>query len=329
MTRSSRRLLVAGLLFSVQTWVCFLTLGVLFAQEKTQEQKEKTAQEAVERKLPKAVPAGKTVEWESLFNSQAVTQYGKAPLFQAHWEDFSQKSIDQLVMNLESHPEDVRVVRALWERGDERATPVLRETFQKLDTKYEKQFVALALLKVGKKDDKENETVWNYLVRHAKSAVEDKTPFPLEFVDGRIVGNELSREFLAWCAQRDCEPTREAQEALLTGPADVLILAVADDPRANPIFRKGLKSKNYMIVARSAQGLAILQDGSAVSEIIDACRKAPAEAAATIAQSLVFFQDGPEANEAADEFIVNKELLYALRMQAKAKGPKKGVLGLR
>jgi hypothetical protein len=292
-----------------------MDLVVMLAQQKPQVQDKKIMEKEVQRRLSERDSKGNVSEAE---RPSTTT-----------WQDLSQKSVEELVGDLSGQPRDLGVIGALWERGDESALPVLSETFRKLDDKYEKQIVALALLKVDPKGtNKETRQAWKFLVAPAMLAVEDKTPFPFRFVEGRVVSSDFDEEFQGWCAKQGCEPTREIQKTLITEPVDVLMLALADDTRAIPILRQGLESKNYLIATRSAQGLAILQDGSAIEKIIDVCRKAPPEAAATIAQSLVFFPNDPRANAATEEFISNKELLNALREQAKAKGPKKGVLGL-
>jgi len=51
-----------------------------------------------------------------------------------------------------------------------------------------------------------------------------------------------------------------------------------------------------------AQGLAYIQDKNSISLIIDACRKAPADAAITIALPLIYFDD-EAARRAVDRYV--------------------------
>src|SRR5260370_39289585 len=74
-------------------------------------------------------------------------------------------------------------------------------------------------------------------------------------------------------------------------PGPVGLLALTGDPRAVPLLRRALWSPNYMIEIMGAMGLAKIQDKESIPWIIEACRRAPAEAAAVIAESLIYFDD--------------------------------------
>jgi PBS lyase HEAT-like repeat len=74
-----------------------------------------------------------------------------------------------------------------------------------------------------------------------------------------------------------------------------------------------------MIEIAAAEGLAELQDKESIPLIIQACERAPAEAAGVIAQSLVYFDD-PEAQGAVDRYIP-KDRSKILR-EARAQGKK-------
>lgn len=56
-----------------------------------------------------------------------------------------------------------------------------------------------------------------------------------------------------------------------------------------------------MIQAVAASSLADLHDNASIPMIINACRRAPADAASAIARALLDFND-PEAQRAAKEF---------------------------
>jgi HEAT repeat protein len=114
----------------------------------------------------------------------------------------------------------------------------------------------------------------------------------------------------------------DSQGKLVPGPSPefpgkVLMLAVTGDPRGIPLLRQALSSSNVMIQIFAAEGLAQMKDKDSIPLIIAACQRAPAEAAAAIARSLVYFDD-LQAQSAADRYLPN-ESAKALR-EAKAKG---------
>jgi len=60
------------------------------------------------------------------------------------------------------------------------------------------------------------------------------------------------------------------------------------------VLRRGLLSPNYQIEIIAALGLADFGDKGSIPLIIEACSKAPAEAAAVIAEALVYFGSDSE-----------------------------------
>jgi HEAT repeat protein len=75
-----------------------------------------------------------------------------------------------------------------------------------------------------------------------------------------------------------------------------------------------------MIEIAAAMGLAEIQDKDSIPLIIEACDRAPAEAASSIAEALVYFDD-PEAQGAVGRYI-RKDVAKALR-EERAQGKKK------
>jgi hypothetical protein len=69
----------------------------------------------------------------------------------------------------------------------------------------------------------------------------------------------------------------------------------------------------------AALGLAEIQDKASIPLIIEACKRAPAEAAAVMAESLVYFDDA-EAQRAVDTYIP-KDAAKVFR-EARAQGKK-------
>jgi HEAT repeat protein len=85
-------------------------------------------------------------------------------------------------------------------------------------------------------------------------------------------------------------------------PSSMLFLGWTRDARAIPLLRRGLLSPNHQIEIVAAMELAKVGDKGSIPLIIDACRRAPADAAAAMAQSLVYFDD-PAAQGAVDQYI--------------------------
>lgn len=79
-------------------------------------------------------------------------------------------------------------------------------------------------------------------------------------------------------------------------------LAMTRDWRAVPLLRQALSARDYMIQSAAAEGLAAIQDKESIPLIVDAVKKAPAEAGAVIARSLVYFDDR-EAQAAVDKYV--------------------------
>ncbi len=208
------------------------------------------------------------------------------------------------------------VEELLW-REDAGAVPALREALRRVSDRFMKLRVAAALVRLG---DPER-SYWEFVVREASLAVDSDVPSPLAHdAQGRTIRGKFSKEFLDWCTAKKVDCNAAADEALMWLPSYVLVLGTTADPRGFDILMRGLASKNHLIVANAAMGLARLQDRRAIRPIIEAARRAPSEAQSSIAEALVFFDD-PEAQKAADELIPKRAVLESLRKRA-LKGPK-------
>lgn len=220
-------------------------------------------------------------------------------------QTFGEKSVNELLGDLIT-------------KGDKTALPPLRQAFEDSNSKLEKQTIASTLLSYGDKDIRFLE----YLAGFAKTAIESDMPFPIAFdSQGSAIRGQYSSEFVAWAARNRIDPHKAAEEAMFGQPGDVLFLASAVDSRAFDLLLRGLEAKNYFVVANAARGLARLQDARAIRPIIEACKRAPPELARLIAEALVYFDD-PEAQAAAERFILNKAVLNELRQRAKERGVK-------
>jgi hypothetical protein len=214
-------------------------------------------------------------------------------------------------------------IEQLAEAGAVQAIPVLEERFarmQLIPSKYpsllaiEKAQVASALVRLREK----KQVYWDYLVKQATLAVENDAPDPVSYDSN---GKEkVSPAFIAWVKAHKLGHRGVLDEYELMLPGPVLLLGVTGDPRGVPVLRRGLLSPNYTVESAAAQGLAQIGDEASVPLIIEACGKAPAKETASIARSLVYFDD-PEAQKAVDKYVPKDQA--KLYRGERARGKKK------
>jgi HEAT repeat protein len=206
-------------------------------------------------------------------------------------------------------------VEIIAEAGAAEAIPILKEQFARSQDPFLKAKIASAVVRLGDKDN----TYWDFLVKLATPAVESDAPDFMNYdSDGRAKPGP-SPEFVAWAKAHNVSPQSVGEDSLYWLPAKVLLLGSTSDPRAIPLLRRALLSPNHQIEVAAALGLAETRDEDSIPLIIEACRRAPAEAAAVIAKSLVYFDD-PQAQGAADEYIP-KDMAKQDR-EARARGEK-------
>ena len=159
--------------------------------------------------------------------------------------------------------------------------------------------IAAAIVRLGDKDD----TYWDFLVKVATAALESDAP---DFIGYDARGKAVpgpSPKFEAWMKAHNLSPSSTLfEDSVYMLPGRVMLLGWSRDPRAVPLLRQALLSRNRMIEIAAAMGLAEIGDKDSIPLIVDACRKAPADAAAVIAKSLVYFDDN-SAQSAVDQFI--------------------------
>lgn len=213
------------------------------------------------------------------------------------------------------HPSDVyRLAKA----GATNAIPALKRQFDLKDEALLRAAIASALVRLGAKE----RTYWEFLTQHASAAVESDAPsIFLTDSQGRVVRGHgtFSSEFHAWAKSRNLDPAVAAQAQVYEFPNYVTFIGMTGDPRGRALLRRALSSRNYLVQAAAAKGLAKLQDKDSIPLIIRVCEKAPAEMAPLIAGALVFFDD-QQAQAAADRFIPNKKTLEHLRKRSRGKG---------
>lgn len=209
-------------------------------------------------------------------------------------------------------PSDVELIARV---GAVEAVPMLEEKFGRTEDALDKAHIASALVRLGDKKD----IFWDFLVEQATQAVESDAPnFMGHDSQGKSVPGP-SPEFEAWVRAHNLDPTGLGEKQMYLAPGPVAFIALTRDARAVPLLRRGLLSPNYMIEIVAAKGLAEIGDKDSIPLIIEACKKAPAEEAAAIAESLVYFDDH-DAQSAVDRYI-SKDAAKIYR-EARAHGRK-------
>jgi hypothetical protein len=178
------------------------------------------------------------------------------------------------------------------------AIPALEEQFALAADEIYKAQIAQVLVQLKAPRD----TYWNYLVKLITPILDSLAPDPFA---SDAEGKELpgvSSAFEAWVDANRLDPPTALQNAMIVYPGYVTLLGETEDPRAVSLLRRALASPNYLIAAQASEGLALLKDEGAIPLIADAARKAPASAARSIAEPLVYFAN-PDAQAAFDRFV--------------------------
>jgi hypothetical protein len=229
----------------------------------------------------------------------------------------SQEQVDEVIRHVKSGDFDPMELLLLVQSGAPEGVPILKEQFTVSTTPIHiRVIVASYLVRIGERDP----VYWDFLFTKAKDVAESDAPDPKQYdSEGKAVPGQLSPEFVEWANAHGLSPNDAAVAQTYELPGILLLLAKTGDLRGLGLLRRGLASRNYLTETMAAYGLAILRDRESIPLIIEACRKAPKDAAFAIAWALVFFDD-PKAQTAAEEFIANKQLLEELRKMIREKG---------
>ena len=197
------------------------------------------------------------------------------------------------------------------------AIPALKAQFERVEDPLIKTKIAAALVRM--KGDKDN-TYWDFLVKQATPVLESDAPDFISYDPQGKAVRAPSPDFEAWAKANGLPPESAAEDSRYMLPGMVALLGWSKDRRATPLLRRGLSSPNHMVQIMAALGLAEIADKESIPFIIDACNKAPAEAAAAIAEALVYFDDR-DAQSAVDKFIP-KDIAKVVRDgRAQGRGP--------
>jgi hypothetical protein len=239
----------------------------------------------------------------------AAHAYGQKP--DAQKVEESLQRVQQWQLKQQDPGEHRADIRLLAQAGATQAIPALKEEFAVTKDTWLKLAIASALVKLGYKDP----VYWDYLAEQARGAVENEAPSPfLLDSEGRVDRNqrELPPEFIAWAKAHNLEPAAAIQAQTFELPVRFLYLAEIGDPRGRQLLLMGLKSRNRIIQSYAALGLAKLRDKDSIPLIIEAGKTMPPGAALFVASALLFFDD-PRAQNAAEMFVPDKQMLESLR----------------
>ena len=194
------------------------------------------------------------------------------------------------------------------------AVPMLEEKFVRTKNHLDKAHIASALVRLGDR----NEIYWDYLVKLAGWVIDAPGLYSYDSQGKMVPGS--GQQFIEWAKAHSLSPTEigEWPQYWIAGP--VGLLGMTGDPRAVPVLRRGLLSPNHMVEIFAAKGLAEIGDEGSVPFMIEACKRAPPDAATAIAMSLVYFDD-PKAQEAVDKYLPKQAAKLEREDRARGKKP--------
>lgn len=151
--------------------------------------------------------------------------------------------------------------------GDHSALELLQKRFETALTYGERHHIAAALLRVAPDD----RPYWNELNTHAENAL-------------RFQGDDEAASRLEdFCREQGCEPARYQTIA------NNALRLISEDPRALPLLRRTLESKDATLVRIAIDGLASQRDETSLDAIDAALARFPDDAQ-SMAASLSRFQ---------------------------------------
>ena len=178
-----------------------------------------------------------------------------------------QTELDKLLTRLNEITVDSGVLNKLQQYGGPRVVAALRAAFETHEEKRSRQDLAIALIRLGDKDDQ----YYRYLERFAKEAVDSDAPDMFVYgADGLAVKPvQWSPEFYAWSAQHGMSIDFAVGQAYRTFPSDLGLFAeTAKDPRSAELLRRGLQSHNPLVVSTCVMILAGINDTASIPVVL-------------------------------------------------------------
>lgn len=197
--------------------------------------------------------------------------------------DCDRNSVDQLKSN--DHLTLSSSLRCFIAKPTLAAEPALRARFANVKEQDLKEMAAIALVRLGVKDD----SYWLYLREHAEQAIRSGSPPPAkpEETDEQMI----QRLAAAWASAYNVSRNDASTAVTLDNPVSVALLFLTRDPRAIPVLRDGLRSPNPFIRIQAAQWLAQTQDRESVLLLIDALVRERPDLKPLMAQGLAHSYD--------------------------------------
>jgi len=210
-------------------------------------------------------------------------------------------------------PFDVEIIA---ESNAVQAIPLLETQFERSKDPIIKEKIANALVRLGKR----NGPYWDFMVDRANQVLKDGPPTPFKYdASGKALA-EPPQNFIEWAKRHRMSLQQALDDATIEAPAAIINLGSSDDERAVPILREALASENDFVKVEAANGLAALHDTASVPDIVEACANAPEQVAASLARSLVYFDD-PAAQHAVDTYLPESTAQELREARANGKTP--------
>jgi hypothetical protein len=208
-------------------------------------------------------------------------------------------------------PRDIVVIA---NAGAVQAVPALEEQFKRATDVDTKVSIASGLVKLRDSDN----TYWNFLLEQATLAVDSNIP-DSAYSESQGKATSQPPELQTWANTHHVSVNTAWQYTRYDFPGKVLHLGTTGDPRGIPLLRRALHSRNYLIVAFAAKGLAQIQDKQSIPLIIAAAQRAPNGYNSLVAESLVYFDDA-QAQTAVDQFMSKERAKMAREGRAGGRG---------
>ena len=240
-----------------------------------------------------------------------------------------QKSIDEVIKNLQVQPSDIRLINDLAKHPkDPRVIPLLRELFTQAKMSGATQSlgvfsipiaseIAFTLIRLGVADDMYFDEVAE--CARATIALDQPAPF-LTDAKGKEDPARRNPAFENWCSLRRLEWDQCMWRMAATARA-VGELSALKDRRSIDILRQALSTSNHVILLVAVDGLARINDTDSIPAIAESCSRFPPHLAQLIAMSATEFAD-PGVHVLFERFIKDPELLAATQKSWRQKHDK-------
>jgi hypothetical protein len=232
-----------------------------------------------------------------------------------------QAELDKLLAEL-NVTVDSATLHKLQQYGGPRVMAALRAAFETHEEKRSRQDLAIALIRLGDKDDK----YYRYLEAFAKEAVDSDAPDMFVYgADGVVLKPvQWSPEFYAWSAQHGMTIEAAVKQSFQTFPSDIGLFAeAAKDPRGTELLRRGLESHNSLVVSTCALILAGINDTASIPLVLQRINTEKHYPTAELLVTCIAFFKGDDVERRILGSLASPKLkdYYLHQLEAKHKQP--------